>query len=141
MRTRIWKCWLWLLLPSVLTGCVTARVTNLTPSQLPRDPGGFYPVEAAWRSNQQSLIKESIRAYAVVGDDVYPMQPVPLVADRWETLVHVPADQQMITYRFRFTYAYRDIPAVRTDSLLSPIYSLRIVDAESRGKEPRRQEP
>lgn len=118
---------------------MTARITNLTPSQLPRDASGFYPVEAAWRSNQQSLIKESIRAYAVVGDEVYPMQPVPLVADRWETLVHVPADRRMITYRFRFTYACRDIPSPRTDSRLSPIYSLRIVDAESRGRENARQ--
>ena len=128
MGTSLNKLFALLVLPLALTGCSSIQVTNLTPHQLPRDANGLYPFEAAWRSNQQSLRKDSIKAYVVVGAEFYPMQPVPVVKNRWETLVPIPASETLLYYHYKFDFDYNSIPIVRSDSKLSPPCSLQIVD-------------
>jgi hypothetical protein len=115
-----------LLTPLLFTGCST--VTNLTPSQQPRNATGLYPVEAKWDSRQQSIRPQSIKPSVMVGLQSYPMQKTPLIKNRWETLVPVPADKNSITYRFKFDYEYNAIPQPRPDSRLSREYELQIVD-------------
>ena len=43
-----------LMLSVLLTGCTTS-ITNLTSSQCPRNPSGYYRVEAAWYSGRQAV--------------------------------------------------------------------------------------
>ncbi|MBI2928661.1 MAG: hypothetical protein HYY24_23605 [Verrucomicrobia bacterium] len=117
-----------LLLPLVLAGCTSIHVTNLTPRQLPRDTNGLYPFEVAWRSNQRSLLRDSIKAYVVVGAELYPMQPVPVVKDRWETLVPIPASEPVLHYHYKFDFDYASIAIVRSDSKRSRPYLLQIED-------------
>ncbi len=118
-----------LLAPLLLAGCATpTNVTNLTPRTSIRNADGLYPVEVEWKSRQQTMRRESIKASVMVGNDFYPMRPAPVVKNRWETLVPVPADKEFVHYRIKFDYEYNSIPVPRADSLLSPSYQLRIVD-------------
>lgn len=110
------------------TGCSTTAITNLTPSRLPRKENGQYQFAAEYSTRQQSLIKESMAAFVIVGNDQYEMQRTPMLTNRWETLVPIPADQDVVTYRFRFNYDYRAIPERRSNSRESKYYQLFILD-------------
>src|SRR5947207_1952484 len=113
-----------LLLPLLLVGCVTTAITNLTPSRLPRKDNGQYPFGVEWSSRKQSLIKDSIKAYVVIGLDQYLMQRTPLLTNRWETLVPIPADKDSVIYRYKFDYEYQGFAARQRDSKLSKVYQL-----------------
>lgn len=115
-------------LPLLLAGCASNSITNLTPARQSRTSTGLYPVEAVWKSSQTSVVKESIRPFVVVGLEAYPMRPTPLINNRWETLVPVPADKSHLYYQFKFDYEFKGMPARRSDSLLSPEYRLDITD-------------
>jgi len=117
-----------LLLSWWLVGCGTTAITNLTPSRLPRKDNGQYPFAVEWNSRQQSLVKDSIKAYVVVGLDQYPMQRTPMLTNRWETLVPVPADKNIVTYRYKFDYEYLGFSNRKLDSKLSKYYQLFILD-------------
>ena len=115
-----------LLLVVICSGC--SSITNLTASRQHRTKTGLYPVEAAFRSNQQSLIQDSIKPKVVVGLDEIPMEPVPLVQDRWQAYLPVPANQQSVRYHFKFDYEYYAVPVRRGDSILSSEYKLNVSD-------------
>jgi hypothetical protein len=111
-----------------LSGCVSSRITNLTTSRQPRNASGMYPVEFAWDSNQQSIIESSIKPYVVIGFEQYPMRPALDIANRWETVIPVPADKKVALYHFKVDYLYRDFGSPQKSSKLSPSYRLDIVD-------------
>jgi uncharacterized protein YceK len=115
-----------LLLPVLLAGCTS--ITNLTPSQLPRDPSGSYRVEAQWDSDRATIRADSFRPLVVIGFSTYPMNRVPIVQDRWEAFIPVPADKDFILYRYKFDFEVNAISQPRADSLMSPEYSLKIVE-------------
>ena len=110
----------------LLAGCGTTAITNLTPSRLPRKDNGQYAFAVEWNSRQQSLIKDSIKAYVIVGLDQFPMQRTPMLTNRWETLVPVATDQEIVTYRYKFDYEYQGFPNRELDSKLSRYYRLFI---------------
>ncbi|MBI4663810.1 MAG: hypothetical protein HY735_33835 [Verrucomicrobia bacterium] len=116
-----------LLLGLLLSGCSTT-ITNLTPSKQTRNSTGLYPFEVLFHSNQKTLRKETLQPCVVVDLEAYPMQPAPVLKDRWETLVPVPADKKFINYRFKFDYQYVSVPQRRSGSILSAPYQLEIVD-------------
>ena len=109
-------------------GCGTTAIVNLTPSRLPRKDNGQYPFGVEWASRQQSLIKDSIKAYVVIGLDQYPMQRTPLLTNRWETLVPIAAEKDSVIYRYKFDYEYQGFPARQPDSKLSKVYQLFILE-------------
>ena len=117
-----------LLLPLLLAGCTS--ITNLTPSQYPRDPSGLYRVEAEWKSDRDTILPGSFQPLVMIGFDTYPMHPVPVVQDRWEALIPVPADKEYILYRYRFDYAVNAISKPHPDSLMSSEYTLPIRDTK-----------
>lgn len=124
---RIMKKFLLLLLtPLLLTGCST--ITNLTPSKQTRNETGLYPVGVAFDTRQQSLRLESVKPSVVIGNETFPMRKTPLMKNRWETLVPVPADKNGVDYHFQFYYEYNAIPQVRPGSIMSREYHLDIVD-------------
>ncbi|MDB6123648.1 MAG: hypothetical protein JWQ71_2641 [Pedosphaera sp.] len=119
-----------LLLPLLIAGCSTtpAAFTNLTPQDQFRNPNGLYPVEAAFSSRQQTLRWDSMRPTVMVGTDFYPMRPTPLMKNRYETLIPVPAGAKTAYYRFKFDYDYTGFGKAETNSTLSPVYQMRILD-------------
>ncbi|HHY86063.1 MAG TPA: hypothetical protein GYA07_11120 [Verrucomicrobia bacterium] len=116
-----------LLLPLLLCGCVSTSITNLTPLQQVRNESNLYPVEVAFRSNEQSLRWDSIRPQIVVGNDVYPMRPTPLMTNRWEGLVPVPPGVNSVRYFYKFEFLNNAFGAPKPNSAVSREYLLRIV--------------
>jgi hypothetical protein len=94
------------LLALLIVSCATKVITNLTPSQLPRDPSGQYLVEMKLDSKQQSLRPDSITPKVVSGFNTYPMRPTLRMTNRWEALVPVPANQDAFLYHFKVDYEY-----------------------------------
>jgi len=121
------KLWILACAPLMLAGC-TATFTNLTPSVRPRNTNNLYQVEVALSSRQQTMRWETIKPQIVVGNDYYPMRPTPLMTNRWEGLVPVPANVNQIHYRYKFDYQYNAIGTPRSDSALSSDYSLEVKD-------------
>jgi len=115
-------------LASLVAGCTAPSIINLTASRLPRKENGLYAFEAEWSSRQQSLVKESMKAYVVVGFEHYEMQRVPMLTNRWETLVPIPADKNALSYHYKFDYEYLAIPHRQPNSAASKTYQLLILN-------------
>ena len=111
--------------PLLLAGC-TSTFTNLTPLQQSRNANNLYPVEVAMTSRQQTLRWDTIKPQLVVGNDVYPMRPTALMTNRWEGLVPVPPGTSLVHYRYKFDFDYSAMGHPKSDSALSPEYTLRV---------------
>ena len=109
-------------------GCTHSRITNLTPANLPRNTTGFYPVEMIWENNTHTLRHESVKPMVMVGTQVYPMKRTPLVTNRWETLVPVPAEASELRYRIKVNWEYNAVPVPDANSQRSEEFLLRISD-------------
>jgi hypothetical protein len=113
----------------LLAGCATGEFTRLTPNAQPRNANNLYPVETGFASQQQSLRWDSVKAYVVVNGQPLPMRQVPLVKNRWEGVVPVPATANTATYRFKFDYLYNNFgTAPKPSSVFSKTYILKVVD-------------
>ena len=120
-----------LFLPLLLVGCSTPfHATNLTPRQQLRSTNNLYTVEVAVASRQQTLRWESVRPKIVVGNEYYEMRPVNLMTNRWEGLLPVPPSVNTVHYRYKFDFKYNAMGPPRTDSAMSPEYTLKIVDQQ-----------
>jgi len=113
--------------PLLLAGC-NATFTNLTPQQQSRSTNNLYTVEVALASKQQTMRWDSIKPQIMVGSELYTMRLTPLMTNRWEGLVPVPATTNLIHYRYKFDYNYNAMGPPQPDSALSPMYILRITD-------------
>jgi hypothetical protein len=111
----------------VLTGCSTT-ISNLTPSQLPRNANNLYPFEVSFDTSQKTVRESSIKPAVMIGTDLYPMQPAAMIKNRWEAQVPIPAATNHIYYRYKFDYQFDRIPTPGDSSRLSPTYQLEIVD-------------
>ena len=57
-----------------------------------------------------------------------PLQPVPMVQNRWQGYLSVPPGTNSVHYRFKFDYLYNNIgTAPKPDSAYSPEYRLKII--------------
>jgi len=111
----------------LMTGC-NATFTNLTPKQQVRNENGLYPVEVAMDTRQGTLRWNSIDAKIMIGTNFYTMRSTPLMSNRWEGLVPVPADTNIVYYRYRMDFLYNDFGGPKRDSALSQQYRLLILD-------------
>ena len=112
----------------LLTGCA-ARFANLTPLQQPRNANNLYPVEVSFTSKQQSLRWESIHPCLLVNGQLYDMRRTPLMNDRWESFVPVPAGVNEVAYRYKFDYLYNNFGTPpKPGSAYSPVYKLIILN-------------
>src|SRR4051812_8487661 len=89
------------LLCLLITGCASSSLTNLTPRQQTRNANGLYPVEVMWDSKVATIVTNTIQGFVIIGEDAYPMQRSPMMANRWETVLPVPADKDLLNYRYR----------------------------------------
>jgi hypothetical protein len=115
-------------LPALLVGgCTTTRITNLTPDKQFHTDNGFYLLEAALNSSQQSLRWDTVQPVAVVGGETFPMRPTRLMTNRWETLIPIPEGKNSVYYHFKFDYTYYSFPVPKADSKLSREFKLQII--------------
>ena len=110
-----------------LSGCATT-ITNLTPGNLPRNANNLYPFEVTLETSEASIREDTIKPFVMIGENIYPMQAVQMVKNRWETLVPIPASTNYVYYRYKFDYTYDRIPKPGNSSRLSTTYKLEIVD-------------
>lgn len=116
-----------LLILPLLAGCA-AQITNLSASRQVRNPNNLYPVEAVFDSQQEALRWNSIKPKVVVAGQSYDMKPTMMMTNRWEGLVPVPADANIVHYHYRFDFDTTGFGSVSADSTVSPEYTLRIVE-------------
>jgi hypothetical protein len=116
-----------LLLPWLLTGC-TATFTNLSAKHQVRNPNNLYPVEVALNTRQQSLRWESIQPVVMVGAESYPMRPTPLMTNRWEGLIPVAAQTNVVYYHYKFDFKYNNFGGPKSDSASSHEFMLQVLD-------------
>ena len=111
----------------LLAGCASS-FTNLTPQHQVRNASNLYPVEVAFTSRQQALRWQSIKPQIVSGSEFYTMRPTLMMTNRWEGLVPVPPGTRSVHYRYKFDFEFNAFGKPKTDSALSPEYTLRILD-------------
>ena len=124
----MFKKLLLLSLPLVLAGC-SSTFTNLTPTRQVRNADNLYPVEVQLNTRQQTMRWHTIKPYVQVGNNLLPMRPTPLMQNRWEGLVPVPADASKVDYRYKFDYEYNAFGPPQADSALSQKYELLVIEA------------
>jgi hypothetical protein len=112
---------------AVLCGCSTT-ISNLTPTQHPRNPNNLYPFEVTFDTNQKTVREQTLKPYVMIGAQLYPMQPAPMLKNRWEAQVPIGANTNHVYYRYKFDYEFDRIPTPGEGSRLSPTYQLEIVD-------------
>ena len=100
------KKWIGLcLLAALLVGCATT-VTNITSTAQPRNANNQYLIEFQWDTSEQAVIPDSVQPYVVTGFDTYEMRPVLRMTNRWEALVPIGPEKNVITYRIKVDYEY-----------------------------------
>lgn len=110
-----------------LVGCAST-ITNLTPSQQPRNAAGLYPVGVAWDTQQATIRPQTLTPYVVVGENAYPMQATALMSNRWETVIPVPPTERFVHFHFKVDYEYSRMGKPGKSSQLSQEYTFRIID-------------
>ena len=123
----MWKKTLPLLILPFLAGCA-AQITNLAPRQQIRNPNNLYPVEVAFNSQQQALRWDTIKPKIVVAGQSYDMKPTMLMSNRWEGLVPVPPDSNLVHYHYRFDFQTMGFGQLQPDNAVSQEYSLKILE-------------
>jgi hypothetical protein len=111
----------------MVSGCSTT-ISNLTPTQHPRNADNLYPFEVTFDTNQKTVREHSLKPFVMIGSQLYPMQPAPMLKNRWEAQVPIGANTNHVYYRYKFDYEYDRIPKPGESSRLSPEYQLEIVD-------------
>jgi hypothetical protein len=104
-----------LLLPLLFAGCATT-LTNLTPKQQTRNAENLYPVEVAFASTEQTLRWGTIKPQILVGTEFYPMHPTQLMTNRWEGLIPVSRQTNVVYYRYKFDFRYNNFGGPGIDS-------------------------
>ena len=125
----MFKKFLVLSLPLLLAGCAS-NFTNLTPTRQARNADNLYPVEVQFNSRQQTLRWHTINPYVLVGGERLPMRPTPLMKNRWEGLVPLPAGASKVDYRYKFEFESTTFGGFENDSALSPKYELKVLEAK-----------
>ena len=115
-----------LLSVSLFLGCVQTTITNLTPQRMPRSNTGFYPVEMIWQSNQTALRRETVKPVVLVGTNAYPMKRTQLLTNRWETLVPIGKQANVLRYRIKVNWQFNAIPVPQANSQLSREFLLQV---------------
>lgn len=118
-----------LLLPLWLGGCA-ANFTNLTPKQQVRNANNLYPIEVALNSRQQTMRWDSIKPQIIVNGEFYPMRPTPLMTNRWEGLIPIPAGALSVHYQYKFDYLHNAFGGPQPDSAFSREYTLKVIEQQ-----------
>ena len=74
----------WVLLAALGLGCASSQNTNLTSRSAAPSPEANYLFETTFRTHRRGVQPENVKAWVVVGLNLYPMQPVPNTENRFE---------------------------------------------------------
>ncbi len=115
----------WVLLAALGLGCTGSRNTNLTPRSAAPSPDANYLFETTFQTHRRGVQPENVKAWVVVGLNLYPMQPVPNTENRFEALLPLPTDRPVLRYRYKFQFTYPGVLDNKINSTMSPEYELQ----------------
>lgn len=113
------------LLVTLLAGCAT-QITNLTPHVQTRNQNNLYPVEVAFRSQQQNIRWDSVRPTVIVNNQPFEMHPTAMMTNRWEGYVPVPPGVDAVKYRYRVDFDVNGFGKRSAENAVSPDFTLKI---------------
>ena len=113
---------------TLLIGCASTSITNLTPRVHPRNAENVYPVEIDFNTNLRAIRRESIMPYVQIGNENFLMRKTTVVKDRWESLIPLPPGEDLINYRIKVDFKYNAVSEPAANSVLSPPYQMRIIE-------------
>ena len=107
-------------------GCTSSQNTNLTPRSATPSPEANYLFETTFRTHRRGVQPENVKAWVVMGLNLYPMQPVPNTENRFEALLPLPTDRSVLRYRYKFQFTYPGVLDNNINSTMSPEYELQV---------------
>jgi hypothetical protein len=116
----------WVLLAALGLGCAGSRNTNLTPRSPAPSTDATYLFETTFRTHRRGVQPEHVKAWVVVGLNLYPMQAVPNTENRFEALLPLPTDRSVLRYRYKFEFTYPGVLDNKINSTMSPEYELQL---------------
>ncbi|MEY4692690.1 MAG: hypothetical protein RIT19_3015 [Verrucomicrobiota bacterium] len=122
----------WVLLAVLGLGCASSQNTNLTPRSAAPTPEATYLFETTFRTHRRGVQPENVKAWVVMGLNLYPMQPVPNTENRFEALLPLPTDRPVLRYRYKFEFTYPGVLDNKANSTMSPEYELQVNAASAR---------
>ena len=122
----------WVLLAVLGLGCASSQNTNLTPRSAAPTPEATYLFETTFRTHRRGVQPEKVKAWVVMGLNLYPMQPVPNTENRFEALLPLPTDRPVLRYRYKFEFTYPGVLDNKANSTMSPEYELQVNAASAR---------
>jgi len=124
------KLFILLMAPLIMMGAGCSSTTNLTASQATRNATGLYPVEFKWNTQRKAVKPDSVKAVVIVGDQSYPMDPVPLVKDRWQGNIPVAPGAQVVEFHFRVDYLVDSFGKPNAKTYVSPSHIINFKDSK-----------
>ena len=122
----------WVFLAVLGLGCASSQNTNLTPRSAAPTPEATYLFETTFRTHRRGVQPENVKAWVVMGLNLYPMQPVPNTENRFEALLPLPTDRPVLRYRYKFEFTYPGVLDNKANSTMSPEYELQVNAASAR---------
>lgn len=116
----------WVLLALLGLGCTSSRNTNLTPRSPEASAESTYLFETTFGTQRRGVTPEKVKAWVVIGLNLYPMQPVPNTVNRFEALLPLPTDREVLRYRYKFEFLYPGVLDNKINSTMSPEYELQV---------------
>lgn len=116
----------WGLLAALGLGCASSQNTNLTPRSATPSAEANYLFETTFRTHRRGVQPENVKAWVVMGLNLYPMQPVPNTENRFEALLPLPTDRSVLRYRYKFQFTYPGVLDNKINSTMSPEYELQV---------------
>ena len=110
----------------LVSGC--ASVTNLTPSQVPRDESGLYPFEMIFNTKATSVAHDSVQTLFNAGWRADPDGAHSAFDQSLEVLAPIPAGKELVNYQYKVNYQWKDLGKRKENSKLSEPFELRIQD-------------
>ena len=118
-----------LLVTLLAAGCAT-QITNLTPHVQTRNQNNLYPVEVAFRSQQQNIRWDSVRPTVIVNNQPFEMHPTAMMTNRWEGYVPVPPGTDTVKYRYRVDFDVNGFGKRSAENAVSQDFTLKVRDPQ-----------
>lgn len=115
------------LLALLLGGCSVA-VVNQTPEIIPQNPSNLYTLTTLVNVDGTGVIKDTIRAHAVINGQTYPMTPVSPGSRLYAVDVPLPPDQAQAVYYFSIEYEVKSSQSIRRKTIKSDLHRFNLAN-------------
>jgi hypothetical protein len=112
---------------SLMSGCGTVALTNLTPSSLPENPSGIYTFTLRVAPKSASVIADSITPHIVVGEESHDMKRSDVSTEIYEFDYKLPPYRSDISYYYLVGFNMSGNLTSSTEQAYTPVQHTDIV--------------